>query len=437
MVWFNCISACVTMKKRISATVLLLMVCYCTSSLLVKGQPPPANTIDLAIVGARIYPSPTQKPISNGVVLIRNGRITAVGQRGQVKIPPHSRVLDCTGLTLMSGFWNSHVHFIEPKWENSSKIPASTLSGQLQEMLTKYGFSTVFDTGSAWLETTAIRRRIESGEINGPRVFTVGEILSARGGLTPAFIKRIGFLPDIVIEIGTLEEGTERAKQQIKKGVDGIKIYAATTVEDLVEMPPPVVEAIVREAHKAGKLAFAHPYNAHGLEASIKGDVDVLVHTIPNAGKLTEDQISRMKRRRISLIPTLKLWKVEAGRESMSADKAERFVKAGVDQLREYSQAGGQIIFGTDVGYIDYDPTEEYVLMERAGMNFQQILESLTTAPAKRFGLSNRAGRIVSGMDADLVVLAADPATDVRAFASVRYTLRAGKIIYQSNSSVD
>jgi len=157
------------------------------------------------------------------------------------------------------------------------------------------------------------------------------------------------------------------------------------------------------------------------------------VHTIPNAGKLSQDQIARMKRSRISLIPTLKLWKVEAGRENMSADKAETFVKAGVDQLREYSQAGGQIIFGTDVGYIDYDPTEEYVFMERAGMNFQQILESLTTAPAKRFGLSNRAGRIARGMDADLVVLIRDPAMDVRAFSSVRYTLRAGKIIYQSN----
>jgi imidazolonepropionase-like amidohydrolase len=421
------------MRKLITISMFLVVVgCYCSVSLSVKGQSASSNNIDLAIVGARIYPSPTEKPIPNGVVLIRNGRITAVGQKGKIKIPPRSRVLDCTGLTLTSGFWNSHVHFIELKWENSSSIPASKLSRQLEEMLTKHGFTTVFDTGSSWAETSSIRKRIEAGEVNGPRIFTVGEILSAKGGLTPALMKKIGFLPDIVIEIGTLEEGTERAKQQLEKGVDAVKIYAATTVETLVEMPPEVVKAIVNEAHRGGKLAFVHPHNANGLEAAINGGVDVLVHTIPNAGKLSQEQIARMKRNRMALIPTLKLWTVEATREGMPSNKAERFVNAGVEQLREYSQAGGQIIFGTDVGYIDYDPTEEYVLMERAGMNFRQILESLTTAPAERFGLSKKTARVAPGMEADIVILGGDPATDVKAFSTVRYTMRAGKVIYQS-----
>lgn len=422
------------MRKLITISAFLVVVgCYCSLSLPVKAQSTSSDSRDLAFVGARIYPSPIEKPIANGVVLISNGRITAVGRKGKIKIPRRSRVFDGTGLTLTPGFWNSHVHFIELKWENSASIPASKLSRQLEEMLTKYGFTTVFDTGSAWAETSAIRRRIEAGEVNGPRIFTVGEILSAKGGLTPALMKKIGFLPDIVIEIGTREEGIEKTKQQLKKGVDGVKIYAATTVESLVEMPPETVKAIVNEAHRNGKLAFSHPHNAHGLDASINGGVDVLVHTIPNAGELSQDQIARMKRNRISLIPTLKLWTVEAKRESMPPDKAEKFVNAGVEQLRAYFQAGGQIIFGTDVGYIDYDPTEEYLLMERAGMNFRQILESLTTAPAKRFGLSKKTGRIAPGMDADIVVLGGDPATDVKAFSDVRYTLRAGKIIYQSN----
>lgn len=422
------------MRKLITIRTFLAVVgCCCSLSLSVKGQSPSSNSVDLALVGARIYPSPTEKPIANGVVLISNGRITAVSEKRKIKIPPRSKVLDCAGLTLTSGFWNSHVHFIEPKWENSSTMPASKLSQQLKDMLTKYGFTTVFDTGSVWVETSAIRRRIESGEIDGPRILTVGEILSVKGGLTPALMRRIGFLPDMVTEIGAPEEGSEKAKQQFKNGVDAIKIYVATSVHTLVEMPLEVVKAIADEAHRNGKLALAHPYNAHGLEASINGGVDVLVHTIPNAGKLSQDQIARMKRRRLSLIPTLKLWKVESVREQMPSDIAEKFVTAGVEQLREYSKAGGQIIFGTDVGYIDYDPTEEYVLMERAGMNFQQILESLTTAPANRFGLSKKTGRIAPGMDADIVIFGSDPATDVKAFSNVRYTLRAGKIIYQTN----
>ena len=70
--------------------------------------------------------------------------------------------------------------------------------------------------------------------------------------------------------------------------------------------------------------------------------------------------------------------------------------------------------------------------MARAGMSFKQILASLTTAPAKRFGVSDRKGRVVRGMDADLVVLDGDPAKDITALSRVRLVIRAGKIVYRS-----
>ncbi len=74
----------------------------------------------------------------------------------------------------------------------------------------------------------------------------------------------------------------------------------------------------------------------------------------------------------------------------------------------------------------------EYQLLESAGLGWREILAALTTNPAARFGESSRRGRIAPGLDADLVVLAADPATDPRAFTNVRYTLRGGKVIYSS-----
>ena len=100
-------------------------------------------------------------------------------------------------------------------------------------------------------------------------------------------------------------------------------------------------------------------------------------------------------------------------------------------QLQAFSQAGGQILFGTDVGYIEkFDTAEEFTWMSRAGMTFQKVLASLTTNPAQRFGCSDRSGRIAKGMDADLAVLSADPAQSTVAFSQVRYTIRGGKIIY-------
>jgi imidazolonepropionase-like amidohydrolase len=68
--------------------------------------------------------------------------------------------------------------------------------------------------------------------------------------------------------------------------------------------------------------------------------------------------------------------------------------------------------------------------MSRAGMSFEQILASLTTSPAERFGYSQESGRVAKGMDADLVVLRDDPHYDVTAFSRVRYTIRGGEIIY-------
>jgi hypothetical protein len=75
----------------------------------------------------------------------------------------------------------------------------------------------------------------------------------------------------------------------------------------------------------------------------------------------------------------------------------------------------------------DYDTAEEYELMAQAGMDARQILASLTTAPAERFGDSARVGRIAQGLAADLVVLANDPSDDVRAFAAVRSRSETGK----------
>jgi imidazolonepropionase-like amidohydrolase len=77
----------------------------------------------------------------------------------------------------------------------------------------------------------------------------------------------------------------------------------------------------------------------------------------------------------------------------------------------------------------DYDTTEEFAAMARAGMTPMQILASLTTAPAARFGESGIRGRIARGMDADFVLLNRDPSEDAANFASVCATYRAGKLV--------
>ena len=107
--------------------------------------------------------------------------------------------------------------------------------------------------------------------------------------------------------------------------------------------------------------------------------------------------------------------------------------KNAIGQLRAWVGTGGEVLYGTDLGWVtEYDPTGEYVLMARAGMTFPQILASLTTAPAKRFGDADRLGRIAPGYTADLTILRSDPSKDIRALTAVDYTIRDGKVIYRA-----
>jgi imidazolonepropionase-like amidohydrolase len=183
-------------------------------------------------------------------------------------------------------------------------------------------------------------------------------------------------------------------------------------------MPTDLAKAIVSEARLAGKPVFAHPSNEEGIEVAIQSGVDVLAHTAPMSGDWTSAFVERLKAAHLALIPTLTLFDVEAKKAKVSAEENQLWIKQAVRELKAYSDAGGQVLFGTDV------------LMSRAGMNFQQILASLTTNPATRFGYANHSGRIAKGMDADLIVLDGDPAREVTAFSRVHQVIRHGKVTY-------
>ncbi len=386
---------------------------------------------DLVLVGAKIYPSPMEPPIDNGSILVHDGRILAVGPSATIKIPRAAKVIDCKGLVVTAGFWNSHVHIIMPGLLHAEKLSSEQITSQLEEMLTRWGFTTVFDIASVLDNTTLIRRRIESGEVKGPRILTVGEPFWAKGG-TPIYVK--GFLEANHIsfpEVESSAQAAERVRKQIHGGADGIKLWTGSPgASGIVITPLDLAKAIVTEAHRAGKPVFAHPTNQDGAEIAIQSGVDILAHTTDAGGPWPPSLVERLKSAHMALIPTLTLWHVESKNESREGFE-KGMNEVVLPQLRAYSEAGGQILFGTDVGYIEqFDTSEEFVWMSRAGMSFQQILESLTTNPAQRFGYSTHSGRIAKGMDADLVVLRADPAQDATAFSKVRYTIRSGNVIY-------
>jgi len=398
--------------------------------------PPPATAAGgrvTALVGGRVMPSPEVAVIPDGVVLIEDATITAVGARGAVRVPPGARIIDCSGGTVTAGFWNSHVHFTGADFRAADTAPAESLAAALRAMLTSYGVVHVVDTGSYLPNTLALRRRIESGEVPGPSILTAGSGFAPAGG-SPYYI-----LPAKIPEL-TRPEDAGLVEAELSRGGDIVKLFTGSwaTPSSIVVMPVDVVRAAVEVGHRRRKLVFAHPSNSPGARAAIEGGVDVLAHTFPTSldGSPWDRALpAMMKERGMALIPTLKLWPYELKREGLPAELVELVLGNGVAQTRAFAELHGQLLFGTDVGYmIDYDPTEEFVYLQRARPAPVQILAMLTTAPAARFGRANRTGRLAPGFSADVVVLDGDPALDVRAFAKVRVTMRDGRIIYGRTS---
>jgi len=403
----------------------------------------PSTRAQLALVGGTIYTSPTEEPIRDGVILIDGGRIVAVGRRASVPVPRGTDVIDATGSTITAGFWNSHVHFLERMWTDPATIPASDLTRQFQMMLTQYGFTSVFDIWSSWENTRQLRERVESGEVAGPRIRATGPAMfPGAPGETPlmeiappAAWATLGFMPHEKIQLPRVADAAQAAgiaRKRLDEGADGLKLYVAFPGRNGGVMSDSIIEAVVKEGHSRGKPVFVHPTTADGLMASVRAGVDVIAHTTPQTGPWTDSILAAMSQARVALIPTLSFWRYQVRHERISA--ADALEEAAIGQLRRWVGAGGEVLYGTDLGWVTiYDPTGEYVLMAKAGMTFPQILASLTTAPAARFGASNQLGRIATGLAADVTVLRADPTKDVRALAAVDFTIRDGKVIYRSS----
>lgn len=378
------------------------------------------QTADLALVGGTVYTSPSAAPLGNAEIFIHDGKIVVVGSGNRIRVPQAGQTIDCTGKFIVAGFWNSHVHF-ETGWQDAGATPADKLTAHMQDMLTRWGFTTVWDLGSDPFNTFEIRRRIADGEVLGPQILMAGDIFPEGGH--PVYLPPEMKLP----EAGNVPEAMLMARGYLSMGYDGIKLFTGVFMGDkpVINMPADVAKAAVDVAHAQGKPVFAHPQNYAGVNNALNGGVDVLAHTIPTEGTYTAEELGQMKRQHTALIPTLTLW------TTVTSDPVgqQRLVQAGVNELKQYFSEGGTILFGTDVGFTSkYDTTQEFEFMGRA-MGWKDILTSLTTNPAEYFKATNK-GRVEKGMDADLVVLDGDPAVDVKNFAKVKYTVRGGKIIY-------
>lgn len=374
---------------------------------------------DPTLVRATLYTSPGAPALNDATITIRDGSIERVSQGEPESASPC--VLDVGGRVVLAGFWNTHVHFTNPEFAQ-----LDTAAPLIRAMLLQYGFTSVVDTGADPRVIQPLRNAIRDGTLPGPRIVIAGGSFVYEDG-TPAYLPK-GVLP----ELAAPEEAPQAVIAALDAGADGIKIFSGSfqSPDHTIYLPPEIIAQVTETAHARGSFVISHPTDRRGLINAVENGVDVLAHTAPPAGRLGDDLIAQMLERRVALTPTLKLWRWELGRHGIPDHVIDDYERSGVNQLRDFHAAGGEILFGTDVGYMDdFDTGDEFRLMARAGLDFAAIAATLTTNPARRFGKT--AGTVSPGEPADLVILQDDPQTNLDALAKVAMTIRAGHVVFR------
>jgi imidazolonepropionase-like amidohydrolase len=380
----------------------------------------------LAIEHARIYTSPTDSVLADSTILIVDGRIAAVG--AAVTIPAGATVLPCNGCVVTAGFWNAHVHFTEPKWNMANWKSSQKLNAQLADMLTGRGFTTVVDTGSNPINTLPLRRRIESGELAGPFIYTAGPAIYPPHGV-PYYIRENvpHWLLYLMEQPAAPNAAVEDVQRNIDMGSDITKLFTGSWIArgKVLPMPLDIAKAAVERTHLNGRLVFSHPSNLAGTQVAIQAGVDVLAHAPDSTEGVDRALLATAVHQNMAMIPTLKMF-------ATTVTKNPAYLDPIYAEVRQFHELGGQLIFGTDVGYMrDYTTEDEFTALGKCGLSPMDILAMLTTHPASRFGVSDVKGTVSRGKLADLTILDADPGQDVTAFSRVRMTIRSGRVVYQ------
>jgi imidazolonepropionase-like amidohydrolase len=417
----------VRLSRHLAVSVATLLVLGAFSFQASFAQAPAGGT--LALTGARVINGTGAQPLEQATIVIANGRIEAVGAK--VKIPAGATRVDMSGKTIMPGIINAHGH-LSFKFDESSMPARDRLSRQLG-VYADYGVTTVVVLGTGPDDLPdAVKLRDDQGHgtLNRARVYAAGPSLR---------------------NIKTAEEARAKVDAYADAKADLIKMHIFGTPEDT---QPAVYKVLIDEAHKRGLRVAAHLFYIKDARGLLDAGVDVIAHSVRDQD-VDAPLIAEIKRRDVGYIPTLtrdlaifvyeskppfftdpfflrhvdfygpqiKQLSDPAQQEKTRNNKEAQAIKQALQQanrnLKTLSEAGVSIGLGTDSGinlgqWQGYFEHMEMEMMVKAGLTPMQALVAGTGGAAHVWRLEQNLGTIQPGKQADLLVLNANPLTDIR-----------------------
>jgi imidazolonepropionase-like amidohydrolase len=429
---------------RFATAACLLSLAGLTPEVTIAQAPPDsAAPKRVAIRAARLIDGRGGAPVANPVVLIEGERITAVG--AGLRIPEGTPVIDLRGMTLLPGFIDAHTHitgqptnYYEDNFRRSP-IDAAVLAHIYAKRTLDAGFTTVRDVGSAEFVDVALRKAIDRGDVEGPRIVAATLAVGSTGGHADLS----GFSP--YLEFNTfsgIADGEDEIRKlirtEIKRGADVIKLVAGAGVlseEESVGAPQfsqEEMNAAVEEAAMWHRRVAAH---AHGTEA-IKRAIKAGVASVEHASFIDDEGIRMAKERGTYLVMDIyndDYILAEYGRLGYPEKILEKERLVGRTQresFRRAVQAGVKIAFGTDAGVYPHGWNgKQFVKMVEWGMTPMQAIQAATVSAADLLGRGDQVGAVAPKLYADLVAVEGDPLKDISELERVRWVMKGGKVI--------
>jgi imidazolonepropionase-like amidohydrolase len=356
--------------------------------------------------GARLIAGDGSTPVADSAFLVENGRFTAVGRKGQIRVPAGAARVDLSGKTVMPALIDAHKHLA---------VTRDALVDQLQH-LAYYGIGVAMSLGQ---DTGDVAFQIREETIpNAARLRTAGRGLTApEPGRTeaPYWVKS--------------EAEVRKAVQELAaKKVDLVKIWVDDRDHTVTKLSPELYRAAIDEAHKHNLRVIAHIYTLEDAKGVLRAGLDAFAHSVRD--KEIDDEFLKMMKARPNMFvdPNLpdrgvrvdRSWlresvspaefqKLQAG--SKDDPKAQEFFGIQARNLAKLNAAGIKIALGTD-GNVPWAAHEEMADMVAAGMTPAQVIVAATRNSAGLLKLTD-AGTVAPRKSADFLVLDANPLDDI------------------------
>ena len=397
----------------------------------------------VAVTAARLLDVTTGKYVELPVVLITDGRITAVGAQGSVTIPADAERVDLPGQTLLPGLIDMHVHLdSNPKYGGYSGLrftdsfwavvgvpnAAATLNA---------GFTTVRNVGADRYNDVALMEAISEGLIPGPRIVPAGYALGATGGHCDSTY----FPPSVDLTSPGVFDGPEEARKMVRKmkkyGARVIKICATGGVfsNDAVGVQQLTVEeikAIVDEAHMDGMKVAAHAHGPEGIRAAILGGVDTIEHA-----SLVDDEGIRLAVKAGAYfgmdIYNTDYTQAEGRANGVRESEIKKDADIGEAQRQNFCKsvkAGVKQVYATDAGIYPHGwNAKQFAIMVRYCATPLQAIQAATVNAAAALGQSGDVGQVAIGRYGDLIGVQGDPLADVTVLERVTFVMKGGEVV--------